>query len=203
MQALFSALELLGRSVRSGGGNSERVERACALAKRAISHHEKSTIEALQVLTLQHAAATAVDVGALVNEVVHFLRNDAAIKEVVLRVTATDGVIVSAERAKLQTLLVGLLTTAIDETPPGASLQLSIDRLGHDALVSMDSDAGYGDAQETIDLWNRQRGRLRPKELTLLFARQFLAASGGRLEISPGALPRGELRLYYPIAANE
>jgi signal transduction histidine kinase len=179
------------------------VERACALAKRAISHHEKSTIEALQVLTLQHAAATAVDVGALVNEVVHFLRNDAAIKEVVLRVTATDGVIVSAERAKLQTLLVGLLTTAIDETPPGASLQLSIDRLGHDALVSMDSDAGYGDAQETIDLWNRQRGRLRPKELTLLFARQFLAASGGRLEISPGALPRGELRLYYPIAANE
>lgn len=202
MQALFSALELLGRSAKAGSGNPERVEKACELARRAITHHEKSTIGALQVLTLQPTEATAVDVGALLTEVVHFLRNDAANKEVVMAIDGTEVVSIVAERAKLQTLLVGLLAASIDDAPPGTMLQLSFRRSNDSAVVSLGSDAGYGRAQEamvTPDLQNR----LRPIELTLLFARRFLAANGGRLEIDPSGSPRGELRLYYPLAASQ
>jgi len=202
MQALFSALELLGRSARSGSVNPERVERACELARRAISHHEKATLEALQILTLQHVDAAAVDVLSLATEVVHFLRNDAATQDVLLNVTGTPGVSISAERARLQTVLVGLLTAAIDETPPGASLLLCIDRVGDNAIISLDSDAGYKEVSEKADLWNCPHSRLRTKELTLLFARQFLAANGGRLEINAAALPRGAMRVYYPLAAR-
>ncbi|MDB6083832.1 MAG: Histidine kinase [Gammaproteobacteria bacterium] len=202
MQALFSALELLGRSATSAYGNPERLERACDLARRAINNHEKSTIDALQVLTLQHTEATAVDAGELLCEVVRFLRNDAANKEVVMQVAPAEGVRISAERAKLRTLLVGLLTAAIDETPHGAALPLSIDRLDGNAVLSVGSDAGYRVAQETLNVWDGRGGRLHPRELTLLFARRFLAANGGRLEIDPGAPPLGELRVYYPIAPN-
>jgi hypothetical protein len=202
MQALFSALELLGRSAKSGSVNPERVERACELARRAISHHEKSTLETLQILTLQHVDAAAVDVLSLAGEVVHFLRNDAANKDVVLKVAGTQGVGISAERARLQTVLVGLLTAAIDEIPPGASLLLSIGRVGDNAVISVDSDVGYQEISEKEDLWNCPPGRLRPKELTLLFARQFLAANGGRLEIDAATTPRGAMHLYYPVAAR-
>jgi hypothetical protein len=202
MQALFSALELLGRSAKSGSGNPERVERACELARRAISHHEKSTLEALQILTLQHVDAAAVDVLALASEAVHFLRNDAANKHVALKVTGSQGVGILAERPRLQTALVGLLTAAIDAIPAGASLLVAVDRIGDNAVISIDSDAGYEELAEKDDLWGYAQGRLRSRELTLLFARQFLAANGGRLEIDAAATPRGAMHLYYPVAAR-
>jgi hypothetical protein len=109
---------------------------------------------------------------------------------------------ISAERARLQTVLVGLLTAAIDEISPGASLLLYIDRVADSAVISLDSDAGYREVSEKKDLWNCPHSRLRPKELTLLFARQYLAANGGRLEINAAAPPRGAMRLYYPLAAR-
>lgn len=40
--------------------------------------------------------------------------------------------------------------------------------------------------------------RFQPKELTLLFARDFLAANGGRLTVDTGAQPQGSLTMYYP-----
>jgi hypothetical protein len=201
MQALFSALELLARSAKSGSGNPERVEKACELARRAISHHEKSTLEALQILTLQHVDVAAVDVLSLAGEVVHFLRNDAANKDVVVKVTGTQGVVILAERPRLQTALVGLLTAAIDEIPPGLLL-LSIDRVGDNAVISTDSDAGYEEIAGNDDLWTYPHCRLPSKDLTLLFVRQFLAANGGRLEIDAAAPPRGAMHLYYPAAAR-
>ena len=205
MQALFSALELLGRSARSGYGSPERVEKACELAKRAIGNHEKSTLAALQALTLQRAEAVVIDVLTLVSDVARFLRNEAAGREVILKVVGTEGeVLISAERARLQIVLVGLLLAAIDDIPPGTSLILSIDRADGDAVISIDSDAGYGEISDLEDLWSRRGGRLRPQELTLLFARQFLAANGGRLDIDAiaGATPRGAMHLHYPMDAG-
>ncbi len=204
MQALFSALELLSRSAKSGYDNPERVEKACELAKRAISNHEKSTLAALQALTLQRAEAAVIDVLTLVSDVARFLRNEAAGREVILKVVGAEGeVAISAERVRLQTVLVGLLLAAIDDVPPGSSLILSIGRADGDAVISMDSDAGYGEVSDLEDLWSRRSGRLRPQELTLLFARQFLAANGGRLDIdaAAAATPRGAMHLHYPINA--
>jgi signal transduction histidine kinase len=202
MQALFSALELLGRSAKAGG-NPLRVEKVCDLARRAISNHEKSTMAVLQLLTLQHVEAAAVDVGALMSEVAHFLRNDAAAKQVTISICGTAKLYISAESTRLQTLLVGLVTAALDNVPAGTELKLSIDRRENDAVISIGSDAGYGEIQGIEELWQRPQGRLRPRELTLLFARQFLAANGGRLEINPDSAPGGALHLYYPCMSPD
>jgi signal transduction histidine kinase len=200
MQALFSALELLGRTAKYGNDNPVRVERACDLARRAISNHEKSTLGVLQLLTLQHAEAATVDPDALMREVVHFLRNEAATREVTVTVSSVTGLRISTELAKLQTLLVGLLTAAIDETSAGTELRVSIERRDNHAVISIGSDAGYRDMPEAEDLWRYPHKRLHQRELTLLFARQFMAAHGGRLEIHSDA-PRGALHLYYPCLA--
>jgi signal transduction histidine kinase len=198
MQALFSAFELLGRSARMGGANPARVEKAWDLARRAMSNHEKSTLDVLQLLTLQPNPPAAVDLAELVNEVVHFLRNEAASKYVTVAASAAPDVRVSVERAKLQTLLVGLLTAAIEETPGGSELPLAVGRQGRDAVITLGSHAGLGNLRGSDELLAEPLGVLRPRELTLLFARRLLADGGGRLDIDGSAFPAGSITLYHP-----
>jgi signal transduction histidine kinase len=202
LQALLGAVELLGRSARAGGGDLARVEKACDLARRAISHHEKSTIYALQVLTSQQSMAAAVEVGALTRNVVHFLRNDAGNRAIRITVASSEDLNVWVDRAKLQTLLAGLITAAIDETQVGGELPISADRAGDDVAVSIGSHAGYDDIYSAPDLSRRPSLRFQPKELTLLFAREFLAANGGRLTVDNGVQPQGSLTIYYPARAS-
>jgi signal transduction histidine kinase len=198
MQALFSAFELMGRAARLGATDAARVEKAWELARRAISNHEKSTLDVLQLLTLEPTAAAAVDLKALVDEVANFLRNEAASKYVTVAATADPEVRISVERAKLQTLLIGLLTAAIEETPSGAELRLSVGRQGGDAVIAFGSHGGLGDRRDIDELLGGLLTDPRPRDLTLLFARQFLAESGGRLEIDGSAFPSGSITLYHP-----
>ncbi len=201
MQALFSAVELLGRSARSSSGDAARIDKACALAKRAIGNHERATLEALQALTLQSTDDSQTDLGALVKEVVHFLRNEAAIKGIAPTVAADDAMHILAPRAELQTMLVGLVSAAIDATPAGQPLHVGAARSGTDAVITVDSDAGYPGDEDPQSILHQTRATLRPRELTRLFAARFLGAHGGRLEID-AAPPRGALRVVYPLPVS-
>lgn len=202
MQAIFSALEFLGRSARKGTTDLDRVEKACALAQRAIHFHEKSTLEAFHILTLQDAEHAEVDAAALMNDVMHFLRNEAANKEVVLTLSGAAARPIVAERARLQTLLVGLVADAIDTTPSGMELPIVVDSEASFAVVSIGSNAGYTISDQTRSLGGAPDQLLSPHELTLHFARQFLSNNGGRLEIHAAQAPQGSLRLYYPMKAE-
>ena len=198
MQALFSAFELLGRSARSGGDNAGRVERACDLARRAILHHEKSTMEVLELLTQQQAAAALFDVGPLVTDVIHFLRNDAASRGVTVALTAENALQIHTERTKFRTLLVGLVTLAIDRTPSGTELHVVVERRDHEALISIGSDGGYETAPSAGQWQIGSMQAVTVRDLTLLFATQFLTANFGRLEIDPSSPPRGAINIYHP-----
>ena len=180
MQALFSALELLRRSATSGDANPSKAERVSELARRAIDHHEKSTLQVLRLLTLQRTAAAVVDAGALMKEVIHFLRNDAACKNVHIELSGTIEGRISTERAKLQTLLAGVLTAAIDAASSGDALPVRIDHRGAEVVISIGNDANY----------------VKTHEVTWQFARNYLFANGGRLEIDPA--PPGAVRIHYP-----
>lgn len=202
MQALFSALELLGRSARKSSTDLDRVEKACALAQRAINFHEKSTLEALHILTLQDVECAEVDVAALMYDVVHFLRNAAANKEVVVSLGGTAALPIAAQRARLQTLMVGMVADAIDSTPAGMELPIVVGSDGRFAIVSIGTNAGYTAKDSTGYLGGAPDLQLLPHDLTLHFARQFLSNNGGRLEIDTAPPPRGSLRLYYPMKAE-
>lgn len=197
MQALFSAFELLGRSARMGGGDPLRVEKACDLAKRAITQHEKATMEILGLLTLQHPEVAVVDLGSLVREAVHFLRSDAATKSVALKVDAAPDLTVRVARARLRTLLVGILTAAIDHTQPDSDLLIEVGRAGQEAVITLASDAGFAAHAPESHL---DAGKFSAGDLTLRFARQLMSSCGGRLHIEAAPGTTGRLRLYFPIA---
>ena len=98
----------------------------------------------------------------------------------------------------------GLVTAAIDEAAPGSELTLSVERLDGNAVLTIGSDAGCGKIQRIQEgdfSPQRLQRQLLPMDLILHFARQFLAANGGRLEIEPGPAPGGTLRLHYPCIA--
>jgi signal transduction histidine kinase len=198
MQALFGAFELLGRSAKAGADTS-RVEKASDLARRSITHHEKSTMHVLDLLTQQPADPTPTNLTALLPDVAHFLRHMAALKDVNIVVSAAPDLWVLAQTTKLQMLLVGLLTEAIDDTPAGAELGVRVDRVGDGqialsiglplfAAITEDSDAAAV----------APRRSYRPRELILAFARQFLTANQGRLSVDLAAPPHGTLSLYFP-----
>jgi len=199
MQALYSSLELLGRQARSGGAHP-RIEQGWALARRAMEHHETSMLDAFRALTLQPDKAGPVEIAALLGEVAHFLRNDAAAKDVRIQVAAAGEIRVTADRATLKSLLLGLLLAALDALPDGAELPVSIDRVGHEAVIRVGSHAGCAPLPLDAPL-RRAGGRIPAPDLALLFADRFLNAQGGRLEIDPETPPHGALRVYYPTVA--
>ena len=187
MQALFSALDLLGRAARAGSVNPSRVEKACELARRAIDHHEKSTLDVLQMLTLQHENPTAVDFSALLHEVVHFLRNESASRSLVVRLSGADVThTILVQRAKFQTLLIGLLTAAFDETPTAGTVELRLGDAGHRCVLVME--------------WHPDDGHDpgRTRELTVKFAEHFLTENGGSLTMERHEATGSRLVLSHP-----
>lgn len=207
MQALFSAVELLDRSARNNG-DRERVDRACDLARRAIHQHEKTVIGAVALLTQQPSDVGTFDLSSLLAEVAHFLHNEAAAKEISIALNVEREVLVCAERSRLQTLLVGLLVAALDAIPTGGTLPVNLSQCGDEVLIRMGSSAGYPslaahsgpDVAEALA--HLVAGRLDRNDLTLLFARSFLQAGGGRLEIDAAEAPHGSLQIFYPLAGS-
>jgi signal transduction histidine kinase len=185
MQALFSALELLGRSAKMGNANPLRVEKACDLAQRAILRHEKSTLEILQLLTLQQAEPVDVDFGDLLQEAAHLLRNDAAGKCITITTLLATDVAIRVEKAKLHTMLVGLLTAAIDEMPSGGELTIGLQRQDEEASVA-------------ISYLATSLGALQSAELTMRFARQFIQSNAGCLQVELDEGGRSVIRLRLP-----
>jgi signal transduction histidine kinase len=145
-----------------------------------MEHHETSMLDAFRALTLQPDKAGPVEIAALLGEVAHFLRNDAAAKDVRIQVAAAGEIRVTADRATLKSLLLGLLLAALDALPDGAA-----------GCAPLPLDAPL----------RRAGGRIPAPDLALLFADRFLNAQGGRLEIDPETPPHGALRVYYPTVA--
>ena len=195
LQAVFSAFELLSRAATLGA-DPARVAKACALARRAISSHEKATLEMLQLLTFQCAEAVA-EVGALLREAIHFVRNEAATRQITVTLSHIDALSVSTERGSFKTLLTGLLTAALDRSAAGAELLVTATRHGEDAWVSIASPAGYGSMIMPDELGNQPLARMSSEELTMWYAKEFLQRRRGRVELSAAAASPA-LNLYYP-----
>jgi signal transduction histidine kinase len=198
LQALYSALELLARSAQ--GGNAAKIEKAHDLARRAMGNHERLTMDVLSSLSQESSKAAEADLGGLVADVVTFLRNDAAAKGVKLIGTRSN-VLVSAPRAELRTLLIGLVAAVIDAAPSGSEVHIATAADGADAVVTIDSPPGSGLLRATGNSRMDEAG-LSANDLTFRFAQHFLAAHGGRL-VTAGTESRGSLRMYYPLSLAE
>jgi hypothetical protein len=142
-----------------------------------------------------------VNLSQLLQQALQFLRNDAHVKGVTLRLSGCGDVLVLTQRNKLRSLILGLLALGIDALPSGAELHVDLSRSESFALLELRSEMTYGAIREAEELLCRDPINLQPQELVLAFTRQWITAKGGRVELPSPAVARSGLRIYYPLAA--
>ena len=201
LQAIYTSFEVLARSAKNGAQNAALIDSVSSMAKRAMAHHEQALVDIVNQVTGPEGAAEVVDLGRLVQEVQQFLRNDAHRGGINLCSSGQENVLVLAHRNKLRSLILGLLAVGIDSLPAGAELHVELRVEESFALLEFRSELIYGAILEPEVLLCRAPADLRPQELILGSARQWITARGGRVEIHSPADAQTGLRIYYPLAA--
>jgi len=202
LQAIYSSLELLARSARHAAQNPALIDGATAIAKRAMANHEQSMIGIVNQLTGPDDAPVILNLSALVKQAQQLLRNDALGKEITLALSGREDLQVLSEPNKLRSLIFGLLALGIDGSPSGAGLQVELSCADGCAVLELRSHLTYETIRGAEELLCRAPVNLAPQEMVLGFARQWITANGGRVEIpSATGMPAG-LRLYFPLAAE-
>jgi hypothetical protein len=203
LQAVYSSLEVLARSAKHGTPNTVLIENASTIAKRAMANHEQALVDIVNQVTGPDDVPTVVNLASLVKQAQQFLRNDALSKGIRLGLSGCEDVLVFSQRNKLRSLILGLLALGIDGLPTGAELRVELRRADGYALLELRSDLTYNDIREAEDLLCHEPVDLCPQELVLGFARRWIMANGGRVEIhSPVGTQQTGLRIYYPLAAG-
>jgi signal transduction histidine kinase len=198
LQALFTSVEMLARSAKYGAQNAALIDNAASIAKRAMAHHEQALIDIVNQVTGPVEAAAVVNLAGLIKDAQHFLRNDALCKGITLSWSGSENVLVFSQRNKLRSLILGLLTLGIDALPEGEGLHVELTRAENFALLELRSALTYNAIREADELLCHER--VQPQELVLGFARQWIMANGGRVELHSPAGEQTGLRIYYPLA---
>jgi hypothetical protein len=204
LQAVYSSLEVLARSAKHGTPNTLLIDNASSIAKRAMANHEQALVDIVNQVTGPDDAPAVVNLASLVKQAQQFLRNDALSKGIKLGLSGCEDLLVFSQRNKLRSLILGLFALGIDGLPTGAELRVDLHRVDGYALLELRSDLAYDDIREAEELLCHEPVDLRPQELVLGFARRWITANGGRVEIHGpvGTQQQTGLRIYYPLAAT-
>jgi signal transduction histidine kinase len=199
LQAIHSSFELLARSAKQGAAGGALIEHASALAKRAMTGHERLMLETVDQLTVPEGEPVVVNMVSLMDEVHRFLRNDALSRNIRVSIAGDKGLQVSAAFNRLRTMLLGLLTLSIDALPVGAELKIEISRANEDACVSFYGEESFGEIHSAESLLHRGTRLVLPRELILAGTQHWLQKHGGRVVSLPGVGLHHDLRIYYPL----
>jgi hypothetical protein len=201
LQAIYSSLELLARSAKLAAQNPALIDGAASIAKRAMANYEQYMVTIVNQVTGPDDSPVVLNLSTLVQQAQQFLRNDALGKEITLSVSGRDDLLVLSEPNKLRSLILGLLALSIDASPTGAELHVELSSAESFAVLELRSHLTYDAIRGAEDLLCREPLNLKPQELVLGFARQWIMANGGRVEIPSATGAQAGLRLYYPLAA--
>jgi signal transduction histidine kinase len=202
LQAVYSSFELLARAAQQGAVNATLIEKASALAKRAMASHERVMLQIIDRLTVSEDAPEVVNVANLIEEVQKFLRNDASSRDIRISVTGDKDVQVSAPLNKLRSLMLGLVTLSIDASPAGAELQIDVSRVREEACVSLSGELSVGDVPSAEALLRDAQILVEPRDLILGAARRWLEKCRGRIVVNPGASLHNALQVYHPLCVE-
>ena len=202
LQAVYSSVELLARSAKQGAVNGTLIDNASALAKRALANHERDVLEVVNQLTVSEDKPVVINVANLIDDVLRFLRNDAASRDIRIFVNGGKDVQVSASHNELRTLLLALLALSIDALPAGAELHIDIGREGGDACVELRSELSFGEIRSAEALLRTEASVVQPRDLILGSARHWLQKHAGRIVVDPGAAVHKALRIFYPLSVE-
>lgn len=131
-----------------------------------------------------------VDLSALVTDLTRSTTAHAAAREVVLTATTPGPVVVPGAAAALRRAVLALVDNAVDHTPPGGRVELTVRRTGRSAVVSV-HDTGPGlDPEAAATVVRRfhsggQRAGRAHYGLGLALTHDVAARHGGQLRLAP------------------
>jgi signal transduction histidine kinase len=201
LQAIYSSIELLARSAKNGAQNPALVDSAASLAKRATANHDQSVADIVDQVTGPDGVAAILNLADLVQQSMHFFRNDALAKGIALSFSGREELLILSERNKLRSMLLGIFALSIDALQPGAALHLELSSADSYAVLELRSTLTYDAIRDTQVLFRQDPVNLGFQELVLGSARRWIMTHGGRMEISPSADGHTALRIFYPLAA--
>ncbi len=202
LHPIFLAVELLGRAASVAAKNPGLLEQSSALAKRAMSIHEKSTVELFKQITIADELPSVVNMGAMLDEILRLLRTDLERKAIAFKFTNSPDVVVQARAYTLRLLLLGLIAMTIDELSEATDLSLVLMRAEGGALIEMQANIDFPpiDMPEML-LTSGVADSLTPCALVLAAARQWFTANGGGLEL--GQSSPVAMRIHYPLGSRQ
>jgi hypothetical protein len=199
LQALTAAIELLALSAKAPD-NPVLLEKAHAIARRAMATHEQSLLELMQRVAPNDEPATRVNIGEVVNDALRILRNDALVKSISFTSALSPDLFISAQAHRCHLLILGLNAMAIDALPKGSSIDVTLVSTGSHALLEFNSALRYSRIPNPAD-FGPGRPSMPPYELLLALTSQWVGLNEGRIELEDGGLSN-TLRIYYPLAAH-
>ncbi len=191
LQGISGAVDLLGRAASAGGENRALLERANDLSRRTITSYEASVASMLEDLLIPADAAASLVLGDLLQTLSKFLRNDAASKDIALRIAASADARLVVPRRKLRLIILGLLTALIDRLPHGAEIKIVAESTGDGVALDFSAKVPFGKNVDTASL----------EGLAVAVARSVLSAQGGRVEIDEPFPGVHRLRMLQPNGA--
>jgi len=199
LQAIRNSLELIVRTMKTAQLNPAAMEKAADLARRALAGHEKVIEQTVDRLILRDEPAVAVDLAALLRELLGFLQNTIAARGLPVQFEDAGNISVSAQPGRLRLVLLALLSTAIDFPPQLTALYVTLQREANDVYLELPG----GNAFEHVDAEPGDSGwGADARRLTWSVARQFLEANGGSLARRDDGPAAGIVRIGYPLCAS-
>ena len=113
LQGIAVSIDALSRLAEGKAPSSVSSERIVSLAKRALQTHDQGISAVVKQLILQRDERGAVDLSALLRQISTLLRNDAAAREVSIRVDCGN-LHVLARASRLRLVLLCFTVSAID-----------------------------------------------------------------------------------------
>jgi hypothetical protein len=157
-------------------------------------------VDIVNQVTGHDDVATVLNLASVVRQAQQFLRNDALSKGIELGLSGCEDLLLLSQPVRLRLLLLGLLALGIDGSPAGTELHVELRRVEGYALLELRSDLAYDAVREEGDLLRDEPVNLRPQDLVMEFARRWIMANGGRVEIRSPVSAQSGLRIYYPLA---
>jgi PAS domain S-box-containing protein len=196
LTSALGMIRLLNRAIT--GQLNQPVDQLIAVASRNLDAMLALVNNLLDATKLAHRAEDldleAVDLARLAQESLEIVAPQADGKGLTLRCDVPAGLCVVADRAKLEQVLVNLLSNGVKFTPDGGAVSVSAASEG-DSVVLRVADTGEGIAEENLgrifepffQITERTRRRPRGTGLGLAISRQIVDLHGGRIwATSPG-----------------
>lgn len=201
---LATALLYTGHLTRPQINEADRIRFADKTRSRLL-YLERLIQDMLLFVKGARQAATSFPLPALIEEIAHTLEPHAAARSVTLRLDETSpDLLLTGDRQAISGALINLIENALQASPAGEAVELTVSGQGSPFAAFQVADAGTGipeDARERLfEPFFTTRGE--GSGLGLAIVRQVAEAHGGWVEWSPRSGGGSLFTLFLPFAGK-